>query len=227
LPLHVELTSLEPSAQSKIGVVNEWLNVQAPSGDQGYVAAWYLSNTKEEEEEKATAPKTGDKGFIVRPTTDGLAFRTTPQVSHQTLIKRVPMGTSFIVLEPQAVAQQKVGVHGQWLKVKEISGKEGYVAAWYVTPSGEPALGVRQQQKSATPTPDDDIILRTTTEGVALRTATRVAPDTLIKRMANAAELLVLDDADEGKIGVEGQWIRVRDIEDDEGFVAAWYVTRR
>ena len=60
-----------------------------------------------------------------------------------------------------------------------------------------------------------------------LRTAARVAPDTLIKRMVNAAELLVLDDADEGKIGVNGQWIRVRDIEADEGFVAAWYVTRR
>jgi hypothetical protein len=227
LPLHVELTSLESSAQGKIGVVNEWLHVQAPSGDQGYVAAWYLSNTKEEEEEKATAPKTGDKGFIVRPTTDGLAFRTSTQVAPHTLIKRVPMGTSFVVLEPHATAQKKVGVQGQWLKVKDVSGQEGYVAAWYVTQGGEPALGVRQQQKSATPTPDDDIILRTTTEGVALRTATRVAPDTLIKRMHNAAELLVLDDAEEGKIGVDGQWIRVRDIEDDEGYVAAWYVTRR
>ena len=126
-PLHVELTSLEPTGQAKIGVVNEWLHVQESGGEQGYVAAWYLSNSKEEEEEKASSPKTGDKGFIVRPTTNGLAFRTSPQVTHQTLIKRVPMGTSFIVLEPQATAQNKVGVQGQWLKVKDVTGKEGYV----------------------------------------------------------------------------------------------------
>lgn len=227
LPLHVELTSLEPNSQHKIGVINEWLHVQEPSGDQGYVAAWYLSTSKEEEEEKAAAPKTGDKSLIVRPTTDGLAFRTTPQVAPHTMIKRLPTGSSLVVQEPIEPAKKKVGVRGKWLKVKDVSGKEGYVAAWYVTLGGEPALGVRQEQKSAKPTEDDDVILRTTTEGVALRKEARVAPDTLIKRMPNASELMVLNDADEGKIGVNGQWIRVRDIEDDEGYVAAWYVVRR
>ena len=229
LPLHVELTSLEPDAQGKVGVTNAWLHVQEPGGEQGYVAAWYLSSSIEEEEEKAAAPVTGDKAFIVRPTTDGLAFRTTPQVAPHTMIKRLPVGSSLVVQEPQAVAQKKVGVQGQWLKVKDVTGKVGYVAAWYVTKGGEPALGVRQQQKSAKPTvdADDEVILRTTTEGVALRRETRVAPDTLIKRMPNASELMVLDDADESKIGVQNQWMRVRDIEDDEGYVAAWYVVRR
>ncbi|MBC8506571.1 MAG: hypothetical protein ISR58_13350 [Anaerolineales bacterium] len=229
LPLHVELTSLEPAAQGKVGVTNEWMHVQEPGGDQGYVAAWYLSNSIEEEEEKASAPKTGDNTLIVRPTTDGLAFRTTPQVAPHTMIKRLPQGSSLIVQEPQATAQAKIGVSGQWLKVKDVSNKVGYVAAWYVTKGGEPALGVRQQQKSAKPTadPDDEIILRTTTEGVALRRETRVAPDTLIKRMPNASELILLDKSEASKIGVQDQWIRVEDIEDDEGYVAAWYVVKR
>ncbi|MEA3350008.1 MAG: SH3 domain-containing protein, partial [Chloroflexota bacterium] len=227
LPLHVELTSLEANAKNKIGVVNEWLHVQSPDGDQGYVAAWYLTTNKEKEKQKAAAPKTGDKGLVVRPTTTGLAFRTTPQVADHTLIKRLPGGASLVVQEPIASAKKKIGVRGKWLKVKDVTGKVGYVAAWYVTASGEPALGVKRQQKSAKPTDDDDVVLRTTTDNVALRKQPQVAANTLIKRMHNAAELLILDDADEDNIGTYGKWIRVRDIEEDEGYVAAWYVIKR
>ncbi len=43
-----ELISLEPkaTAKPKLGMNGQWLNVQEPSGDQGYVAAWYVSETK-------------------------------------------------------------------------------------------------------------------------------------------------------------------------------------
>ena len=39
------LTVLEPAstAQAKIGVTNQWLNVQEPGGTIGYVAAWYVA----------------------------------------------------------------------------------------------------------------------------------------------------------------------------------------
>ena len=39
------LTVLEPAntAQVKIGVNNQWLNVQEPGGTVGYVAAWYVT----------------------------------------------------------------------------------------------------------------------------------------------------------------------------------------
>ena len=86
----------------------------------------------------------------------------------------------------------------------------------YVTPVGEPALGVRKEQKSAKPTADDELVLRTTTEKVALRKEPRIADYNLIKRMPEAAELLVLKDSDEDKIGTYGQWIKIRDIEGDE-----------
>ncbi|MBU0512170.1 MAG: hypothetical protein KJ638_10800 [Chloroflexi bacterium] len=228
LPLSVKLISLEAKAtgKKKVGVVNEWLHVQDPDGNQGYVAAWYLTFNENEVEENATVPVTGDKGFVVNPTTDGLAFRLSTQVEPHTLIKRLPVSAKLIVQEPIEQAKKKVGVQGEWLKVKDISGKVGYVAAWYVTPASQPALGVRTASNSAKADDDDDLILQTTTEGVALRKEPRVAPDTLIKRMPHAAEVIANDD-DEGKVGVEGQWIKVRDIEDDEGYVAAWYVTKR
>ena len=39
------LTVLEPAstARAKIGVTNQWLNVQEPGGTTGYVAAWYVT----------------------------------------------------------------------------------------------------------------------------------------------------------------------------------------
>ena len=113
------------------------------------------------------------------------------------------------------------------VKSKRCHWKSRLRCRLYVTPGGEPALGVRKKQKSAQTTEDDEIVLRTTTENVALRTEPRVAANTLIKRMPEAAELLVLDEAEEDKIGKYGQWINVRDVEGDEGHVAAWYVIKR
>jgi len=44
LPAGTTLTLLEPvsSARQKIGVYNQWLNVAAPDGTRGWVAAWYV-----------------------------------------------------------------------------------------------------------------------------------------------------------------------------------------
>jgi hypothetical protein len=40
------LVVLEPvvSAQGKIGVYGQWLNVREPGGQSGYVAAWYIQH---------------------------------------------------------------------------------------------------------------------------------------------------------------------------------------
>ncbi len=229
LPLYAEFSSLEPSStgRDKVGDHSQWLHVQDPDGVQGYVAAWYLTLSKEEEEAKAAETKMGDRSFIVRPTTSGLAFRTEMVVAANTLIKRLPAGASLIVIEPLEQAKKKIGVQGQWLKVKEASGQEGYVAAWYVTPGKEPALGVRVEEKSAKATPDDDLVVRTTVDALALRRSPQVAAGTLIKRLPQAAELMVLEEDAEDQIGVSGEWLRVRDLEGDIGYVAAWYVVRR
>ena len=228
LPLYAELTSLEPSStgREKVADTSAWLHVQDAEGDQGYVAAWYLTFSKEEDEAKVAATQT-DKNLIVRPITSGLAFRSEAVVAADTLIKRLPAGASLVVLEPVVSAKKKIGVKGQWLNVREVSGGEGYVAAWYVTLGNEPALGVREDDKSAKATPDDDLVVRTTVDGLAMRRYPRIAAQTLIKRLPKAAELVALTEDAEERIGVSGQWIRVRDIEGDVGYVAAWYVVRR
>ena len=68
---------------------------------------------------------------MVKTTTEDVAFRKRPQVSDATLIERVPYPTEFEVIE-SGKPEQKIGVHGEWLKVKASGGTEGYVAAWYV-----------------------------------------------------------------------------------------------
>jgi hypothetical protein len=46
------------------------------------------------------------------------------------LIKRLPLGTEFACLEP--TAESKIGKNDQWIRVKDPTGAEGFVAAWFV-----------------------------------------------------------------------------------------------
>jgi len=66
----------------------------------------------------------------VKATAEGIALRKQPIVNDSTLIRRLPLGTEFTVTEPNA--EGKVGKNDQWLKVKDPSGTEGVVAAWFV-----------------------------------------------------------------------------------------------
>ena len=127
-PLNTALISLEARAAtlSKIGVQGQWLNIQSPKGVQGYVAAWYVSS-----DEKPDASASPAAEFAVKVIEANLAFRSQPVISDQTLIARLPVGTALTVIDPDA--SQKLGVYGQWLKVKDASGREGYTAAWFVS----------------------------------------------------------------------------------------------
>ncbi len=214
----------------KVGVVNQWVHVYDASGLQGYTAAWYVARKAG----KPPAPPSGSQtpipkpppqtpptpitGFAVVPTTDGLAFRSQMSVSAATLIKRLSLNVTLGVEEPEDQANRKIGVNGQWLKVKDASGQVGYVAAWYVKAVPQSGSG------------DDDggggISLRTTAEGVALRRSTVIADHTLIKRLPNGAIVVTLEAGAESKIGVNGQWLKVRDASGAEGYIAAWYVRR-
>ena len=70
----------------------------------------------------------------VRPTQDGIRLRETP-------VDGKPIGQVYMidVLESQESAddtQAKLGVQGQWLKVKAPTGTVGYVAAWLLLRPG-------------------------------------------------------------------------------------------
>lgn len=135
LNLSTNLTSLESRAVtlSKIGANGQWLHVQAPEGDQGYVAAWYVANanapaTSATPAQLASASTNGNTVKVIQ---DQLAFRSQPVIDDSNLITRFPVGTTLTVTDPNG--SQKIGMLNQWLKVKDASGREGYVAAWYVS----------------------------------------------------------------------------------------------
>ena len=157
--------------------------------------------------------------------TEEVAFRTQPVIANNTMIRRVPPTEKFISLEPTDRTIKKVGVTGQWLNVQDATGKQGYVAAWYVKyASGATA---QEQAAAASPAnPDAPVTVRTTIELVALRRKPVVDPSTLIEYLPIGTELTVIEPGGEGKIGANNQWLQVRGKFGTEGYIAAWFVAR-
>ncbi len=237
LPQNCALTVLEPlsQAQAKVGQYNQWLQVQNPAGEQGYVAAWYVVAGQGSQPAPTTGagtpggatppPAAAGADLILLPTVEGLALRAQGDVSAD-LIKRLPITAQLKTLDPAGEAAKKLGAQGQWIHVRDIAGAEGYVAAWYVTAADNPALGVKTPPADGgTPTPTLDLIVRTTDDQVALRSSPGVADNNLIKRLPLRAQLLVTEPGGASKIGAPGQWLAVKDLEGVAGFVAAWYVS--
>ncbi|HEY2980518.1 MAG TPA: C39 family peptidase [Anaerolineales bacterium] len=224
-----QLTCLESksSVKTKIGKQGQWIHVQDPKGDQGYVAAWYVS------EQKPAAPKPATPGADPASTmtnavpagslalvpTQELAFRTQPVISPDTLIRRIPVTEQLICVEPSSQAIPKIGVTGQWVRVRDSAKKEGVVAAWYVKyASGATA------QKSAPPAGSGPVKVRASCEAVALRSQPAVSDATLIKRVPINYEFTIVEPGGAAKVGSNNQWIKVRDTAGTEGYVAAWFV---
>jgi hypothetical protein len=157
--------------------------------------------------------------------TEELAFRAQPVIADNTLIRRVPATEKFISLEPADQTIKKVGVTGQWLNVQDATGRQGYVAAWYV----KYASGATAQAPAAAaapPAPGSPATVRTTIELVALRRKPVVDPSTLIEFLPIGTELTIIEPGGEQKIGANNQWINVRGKFGTEGYIAAWFVAR-
>jgi hypothetical protein len=233
-----ELISLEPktTAKAKLGVNGQWINVQDPNGDQGYVAAWYVSDVKGQPTAPATTttskPATTTASTPVTQSlpagtlaffpTEELSFRSQPVIAPETLIRRIPVTEQLLSIEPANQVIPKVGVVGQWLKVRDGSNKDGYVAAWYVKYAGG---STAQQAASSTTPPGGPLKVRTTAEAVSFRKQPIVSDATLIKRVSLGTEFIVTEPNSEAKIGKNDQWLKVKDATNTEGYVAAWFVS--
>jgi Peptidase_C39 like family len=235
-----ELIALEPKAtvKAKLGVNGKWINVQDPKGEQGYVAAWYVSDTKGKPAAPATTkPATSTAANPVSANTSSLpagalaflpieqlSFRSKPEVAPETLIRLIPVTEQLVSVEPANVVIPKVGLMGQWLKVRDAFKKEGFVAAWYVKYAG----GSTAQQAATTTVAvqGGPLKVRATAEGVALRKQPIVSDATLIKRVALGTEFIVTEPNGEAKVGMNDQWLKVKDSTNTEGVVAAWFVSR-
>ncbi|MEK6751540.1 MAG: C39 family peptidase [Chloroflexota bacterium] len=246
-----ELICLEPKAQakSKIGVQGQWIQVQDPAGDQGFVAAWYVSEQKGKTASSspapapspstAPAPKPGGSSSSPAPSsapapvppgalafypTEELSLRSKPVISAETLIRRVPTIEQLISLEPASQTIPKIGVQNQWLKVRDGNKKEGYVAAWYLKYAGG---STAQAASTSAPAPASGgaVKVRTTAEAVSLRKEPIVSDASLIKRVPVGYEFTITETGGEAKIGANNQWLKVKDAT-HEGYVAAWFVAR-
>jgi hypothetical protein len=228
-----ELISLEPktSAKAKLGVNGKWIHVQDPSGDQGYVAAWYVTDTKGKPASAGASVATSTNGNLppgalaLLPTTK-IAFRSQKVLAPETIIRYIDPAEQLISVDPVKEVIEKIGKQNEWLTVKDASGKEGYVAAWLV----KYASGSTAQQPTTSPTVMSSnggpLKVWATAEGVALRTQSIINDSTLIKRLPLGTELTVQESNAEAKIGKNDQWLKVKDSIGAEGVVAAWFVAR-
>ena len=245
--LNTELICLEDKAKAKakIGVQGQWIQVQDPKGDQGYVAAWFVSDKKASPASSSTgkpapapapspAPKPGPAPAPGKPTpapvpagalalipTAQITLRSKPAQSADNIIRYVETTEQLICLDPANEAIKKVGVQNQWIKVRDGSGKEGYVAAWFVKYAG----GSTAQTGTGTSSAGGAVKVRTTAEAVSLRSQPVVNDANLIKRVPINYEFTITEPGGESKIGANNQWLKVKDAT-HEGYVAAWFVTR-
>lgn len=128
------LKALETEAvvKQKVGKQGQWLNVQAPNGQTGYVAAWYTQLQTTEAPPVVPQPVEGPVSHIIVESPDaGLRVRQQPSAS-AAQVWWVPHGSVLEVLENPAEAGKKVGQQNQWIRVRTSSRREGFVAAWYV-----------------------------------------------------------------------------------------------
>ena len=157
--------------------------------------------------------------------TEELSFRTQPVITPETLIRRVPVTEQLISIEPAKDAIAKVGVVGQWIKVRDQANKEGYVAAWYV----KYASGSSAQEPTASApvtTSTGAAQVKATAQAVAFRKQPIVSDATLIRWLPLGEVLTVNEPSGESKIGANNQWLKVKDTSGTEGYVAAWFVAR-
>ncbi len=165
--------------------------------------------------------------FIIAPTVNGLTLRDQPRISGSNVLKYLAQSSKLVVLDDAATAKTKIGKRNNWFHVREIEGKEGYVAAWYVTAVSDPALGSHKTSQANQPTAPTKLVVKTSVSSVSLRTEPRVASSTLITYLPFGTELLVIESGDAAsKIGQKDQWLNVQTVTGRKGYIAAWLVTK-
>jgi murein DD-endopeptidase MepM/ murein hydrolase activator NlpD/SH3-like domain-containing protein len=126
-------------ARGKIGKQEQWLNVQAPNGVIGWVAAWLVNPTSAPAVTPGgqPAPQPAVAGALVAfPVPDeGINLRGTPDAGAMRVdgaLKNEPL--TILDADP-AGARSKIGQQEQWLYVQKTNGKRGWAAAWFLSPA--------------------------------------------------------------------------------------------
>jgi uncharacterized protein YgiM (DUF1202 family) len=109
-------------ALSRVGDRGQWLRVQLPNLQKGYVAAWYVQ----------TAPGPAPETLLTVYPTENMNMRERPTVT-AAKIGRPARNTSLSVHDDPERARALVGRYDEWLYVETEEGQYGWVAAWYVS----------------------------------------------------------------------------------------------
>ena len=157
--------------------------------------------------------------------TDNVAFRTSTAISPETLIRRIPVTEKVISLEPSDQTIKKIGVMGEWLNVRDETGVDGYVAAWYVKYASGSTAATAEAAAPAAPAAASNKV-KTTAQAVSFRSEPKITAASLIRYLGLGEELTIAEPGGESKIGSNTQWLKVKDASGREGYVAAWFVAR-
>ncbi len=197
------------------------------------------------------APDTGVFARVMSTVVWGLNIRSSTDTSTTTnIVISVPAETQFMLLD--ASEATKIGQSGQWVRVREPGGKEGFAAAWFLekvavtTPSPSPGPVSTPDNEAPVPSlpstspqptppaapveePKEKLILTVSeavgASGLRLRSSPSMG-GALVKMLKAGTKLTVVEPAKKAKekVGKPHQWINVREPDGKRGYVAAEYV---
>jgi hypothetical protein len=156
--------------------------ISTPSGSS-------TTSTPPSQPTTGTALGSGPRARVMAEVTWGLNIRSSTDTSSMAnLVVNVPAGTELALTE--ANAEAKIGVQGQWVRVRTAQGQEGFAAAWYLekvasttpAPVTVPAPSpVNEAPASSTPapvTPAPSPVTETPTPSSSTSTAPSTTPST-------------------------------------------------
>jgi len=195
-----------------------------------------------------TSLGSGPRARVMAEVTWGLNIRSSTDTSSMAnLVVNVKAGTELALTE--ANAESKLGVNGQWVRVRTAQGQEGFAAAWYLekvagttpAPVVEPAPSpVNEAPVSSSPTTESTpspvsetpVVPAPPPEPVKVQVVVKAAGTRIYKSATAAivmstekagARLTVVEPVDgaKAKIGVKGKRINVKASTGSRGFVDA------
>jgi len=208
------------------------------------------TNTPPSTPTAGTSLGSGPRARVMAEVTWGLNVRSSTDTSTMAnLVVNVPAGTELALTE--ANAESKLGINGQWVRVRTAQGQEGFAAAWYLekvagttqAPVTEPAPSpVNEAPLPSSPTPvtestpspvsETPVVPAPPPEPVKVQVIVKAAGTKIYKSATAAvvmstekanARLTVVEPVDgaKAKIGVKGKRINVKASTGSRGFVDA------
>lgn len=240
-----EVLEARAGALSKIGVQDEWLHLRSPEGVEGYSAAWFFELLEED-----SAPPEPSSPAPAHPTPQPPAPATpwplppgepaarlfvAPNVPRVPVLAQPLDGEEIaaltrdevaLVLEDAEAALGKVGVDGEWLKLRTPDGVEGYCAAHFLAVfDGKNSPPPPRQDQDPEGSPDAPVFVTPTEDRVQVRRRPVDGEPIGTLSQGDVVEVIEPRAAALDKIGAEDEWLHIRTPAGVEGYTAAWYYT--